>query len=343
MLKKIKEWLEPKKKTKIGRPKLANRNVLKAAKIELAMAFVLIGITALSGTSVLTGKSPIELLSFGTASKVSGNFIIDAGGVNSVSSYKLNTNSTNGDIKLFVPDAERFFSLRIYYKKTDSSTSWTLAETRDYYYPEEAIVDAFWHLNKLKFIFRKLADYGPVTANKYRIMIRTLNSDGSFNKTLTNKNCTSEWTRSNFYCYKDVTIKKQTVLSKIRESNIVTLSEKTSGTVDLIISPTNTTKYMTIRKYVYNLRRKSWIKLADPNYPDVESLSLAAINSDTYDKGIDIGFYTTKTTKYRINVRLESKAGITDKNATMAACPSGWYKSSDRVWCYKYYTVGPKN
>lgn len=330
-----------KKEKKIGRPKLANKNILRSAKIELAMAFLLAGIMVLSGTSVLTGKSPIELLSFGAASKVSGNYIINPDNSNeSVTSYQLNLNSTNGDIKLFVPDAERFFSLRIYYKKTDSSTSWTLAEEYNYYGSDEAIFDAFWHINKLKFIFRKLADYGPSTANKYRIQIRTLTQNGLINNTLTKKNCKTGW-NYNGWCYKDVTIKKEKILSKIRESVIVEDSDKTFGSIDLIISPTNNTKYMTVRKYMFNLRRNSWIEIVDKYASSTESLSFATIMGSPYYKGIDVWFYATKTTKYRIFLRLESTKGVIDKNKTKAACPTGWGISSGG-WCYKTYNIGPK-
>lgn len=73
MFKKIKEWLKPKTKSKIGRPKLAGKELRKAAKLELVMAFALCGILVLSSASVLTGKSPIELLSFGAAGKASGS------------------------------------------------------------------------------------------------------------------------------------------------------------------------------------------------------------------------------------------------------------------------------
>ncbi len=62
MLKKIKEWLTPKQKNKIGRPKLAKKDLLKSVKIELIIAFVLCATLILSGTSVFTGKSPLELL-----------------------------------------------------------------------------------------------------------------------------------------------------------------------------------------------------------------------------------------------------------------------------------------
>lgn len=73
MFKKIRKWFKPKTKSKVGRPKLANKDLKKSAKLELAMAFVLCAILVLSGTSVLTGKSPLELLSFGVAGKASGS------------------------------------------------------------------------------------------------------------------------------------------------------------------------------------------------------------------------------------------------------------------------------
>ena len=62
MLKKIKEWLSSDYKNKVGRPKLATENLVKAAKIEAVLAFVLCMTLALSGAGVLTEKNPLELL-----------------------------------------------------------------------------------------------------------------------------------------------------------------------------------------------------------------------------------------------------------------------------------------
>gem|GEM_PF-6629755 len=101
MLKKLKKLFTPKMKTKKGRPKLAKKGLLKAAKIELSLAILLCLIVALSGTSVLIGRSPIELLSFGLASKASGNAIVGGGSVNlvcgnlgTIGSYKISSSST---------------------------------------------------------------------------------------------------------------------------------------------------------------------------------------------------------------------------------------------------------
>lgn len=62
MIKKIKEWLSSEYKSKVGRPKLANENLIKAAKMEAVLAFILCITLTLSGAGVLTGKSPLELL-----------------------------------------------------------------------------------------------------------------------------------------------------------------------------------------------------------------------------------------------------------------------------------------
>ncbi len=95
MLNKIKEWLKPKNKNKVGRPKLANKDTKKIVKIEIALAFVLCATLVLSGTSVLTGKSPIELLSFGMAGKASGRAYVDATEGDVPQEYKLTCNGVD--------------------------------------------------------------------------------------------------------------------------------------------------------------------------------------------------------------------------------------------------------
>lgn len=62
MIKRIKEWLSSEYKGKVGRPKLATENLIKAAKIEAVLAFVLCFTIALAGAGVLTQKNPLELL-----------------------------------------------------------------------------------------------------------------------------------------------------------------------------------------------------------------------------------------------------------------------------------------
>ncbi len=78
MLKKIKEWLEVKNsKNKVGRPKLAQKELKKSVKIEIALAFVLCATLVLSGTSALTGKSPLELLGLNGQNKFKGDVAVD--------------------------------------------------------------------------------------------------------------------------------------------------------------------------------------------------------------------------------------------------------------------------
>ena len=110
MFKKMRKWFTPKLKSKIGRPKLAKKGVLKAAKIELVMAFLLCATFALAGTSTLTGRSPLELLSFGLASKASGgtysvpsktyNLVCNNKqiGTYTIQNYTTNNNQGNGGI-----------------------------------------------------------------------------------------------------------------------------------------------------------------------------------------------------------------------------------------------------
>lgn len=101
MFKRMRKWFTHKTKTKVGRPKLAKKGVLKAAKIEVALAFLLVATVALAGTSTLTGRSPLELLSFGLASKASGNAIVGGGSVKfvcgslgEIGTYKISSSST---------------------------------------------------------------------------------------------------------------------------------------------------------------------------------------------------------------------------------------------------------
>ncbi len=73
MIKKVKEWLEIRKaKNKVGRPKLVTKDTLKAVKIELSLAFVFCAILLLFGTSIITSKSPLELLGINSKEEFAG-------------------------------------------------------------------------------------------------------------------------------------------------------------------------------------------------------------------------------------------------------------------------------
>ncbi|HOZ53713.1 MAG TPA: hypothetical protein PKY25_00005 [Bacilli bacterium] len=333
-----------KEKYSVGRPKLAATKVLKAAKVEIVLAFILCATFALSGGSALTGKSPIELLSFGQSDKASGNLVIGSDSA-STSAYTFTLDTNNGDMRIFVPNADEYLTYQLYYKETNSSTTWKLAEKENI---EPYVFDYFHHVNNRKYFFRKLANFGPITANKYRVFIRSLYSTGSVNKTNTRKYCKTGWTYNSntYYCYKDITINKKAILSKIRVSSNYYYED-----LEISISPTYNGKYITARKYKYNTSTKKWVIQPQTFYLNssntnrsYESLSVSVINSgsnNNYYKEVGNGYNidTTVRGKYRINVRLESSPGVTDKTATMNACPTGWLKYSDRSWCYKYYEI----
>lgn len=118
MIKKIKEWFTPKQKNKVGRPKLAKKELMKAVKIELVMAFVLCATLVFSGTSFLTGKSPLELLGLNNQNNFFGSvtyasitaktdqFVVADG-----------TNSQNVCHRIYVPtDAGKNWRMHVYYK-----------------------------------------------------------------------------------------------------------------------------------------------------------------------------------------------------------------------------------
>ncbi len=128
MFNKIKNWLKPDENYQVGRPKIAEQKLKKTVKIEIALAFVLCATLVLSGTSALTGKSPIELLSFGSAGKASGNVegktIGKASGTyalkcgsKTIGSYQLyytNANALGGKVKV---DRQDKFSTWSRYQK----------------------------------------------------------------------------------------------------------------------------------------------------------------------------------------------------------------------------------
>ncbi len=60
-------------KNKVGRPKLANEDLIKAAKIEAVMAFILCATLVLAGAGILTNRNPLELLGISGQSKLSGD------------------------------------------------------------------------------------------------------------------------------------------------------------------------------------------------------------------------------------------------------------------------------
>lgn len=118
MIKKIKEWFTPKQKKKLGRPKLARKDLLKSAKIELVMTFLLLATFAFAGTSTLTGKSPLELLglnnqdsyfgsvTYATVTAKADQFVVADG-----------TNSQNVCHRIYVPtNAGRNWRMHVYYK-----------------------------------------------------------------------------------------------------------------------------------------------------------------------------------------------------------------------------------
>lgn len=139
MLKKLKKMFTPKIKSKVGRPKLAKKDLLKSVKIELVMAFVLCATLVLSGTSVLTGKSPLELLSFGAADKAKGSIVdgeisetypVSCNGIN-YGKYRIRyyNKGTSGPINNLIVTAngERIYS--VYYT---TSPTWVKSPTFRY-------------------------------------------------------------------------------------------------------------------------------------------------------------------------------------------------------------------
>ncbi|HOZ53825.1 MAG TPA: Ig-like domain-containing protein [Bacilli bacterium] len=124
MIKKIKEWLTPKEKNKIGRPKLARKELIKAVKVEIVMAFVLCATLVLSGTSFLTGKSPLELLGLNNQNKYFGSVTYQA-----VTAKKDRfvvadgTNTQNVCHKIYIPtNTGKNWRIHVYYKKTGASS-----------------------------------------------------------------------------------------------------------------------------------------------------------------------------------------------------------------------------
>ncbi|HOZ54096.1 MAG TPA: hypothetical protein PKY25_02070 [Bacilli bacterium] len=75
MIKKIRKWLSANRKNKVGRPKLATDKLIRAAKMEAVLAFVLCSVLVLSGAGVLTNKNPLALLGLTGQSKLSGDVI----------------------------------------------------------------------------------------------------------------------------------------------------------------------------------------------------------------------------------------------------------------------------
>ncbi len=120
MFNKIKNWLKPDENYQVGRPKIAEKSLKKSVKIEIALAFVLCATLVLSGTSLLTGKSPLELIGVGNQIKFSGaitqlddRFVVEKS-INSSICYRI-----------YMPkNAGKNWRIHVYYKKsTDSSFS----------------------------------------------------------------------------------------------------------------------------------------------------------------------------------------------------------------------------
>ncbi|HOZ54175.1 MAG TPA: hypothetical protein PKY25_02485 [Bacilli bacterium] len=104
-----------KDKYKVGRPKLAKRTLLKAAKIELALALVLCATMILSSISVLTGRSPLDLI----YSTIKENF---AGAVQLDRQFVIEPQPGGLCYKIYLPkEAGKNWRIHIFYKNSNKS------------------------------------------------------------------------------------------------------------------------------------------------------------------------------------------------------------------------------
>lgn len=113
MINKIKELLKPKLDYSVGRPKLAENSFIKAVKLELVLAIVLCVTLVLSGTSVLSGKTPLELIGISTAEKYSGAIQLN-------NKFVVERQQNSMCFKVFIPRrAEKNWRIHVYYKNSN--------------------------------------------------------------------------------------------------------------------------------------------------------------------------------------------------------------------------------
>lgn len=62
-------------KAKVGRPKLAEPELIKKAWCQIAVSLLFVFVFVISGMSTLTSKTPLQLLTFTKTDKLQGNVI----------------------------------------------------------------------------------------------------------------------------------------------------------------------------------------------------------------------------------------------------------------------------
>ncbi|HOZ54042.1 MAG TPA: hypothetical protein PKY25_01765 [Bacilli bacterium] len=240
MIRKIKEWFTPKGKNKVGRPKLAKKELMKTVKIELAMAFVLCATLLFSFTSVLTGKSPLELLGLSDQNKYFGSV-----------TYQAVTAKTNQFVaadgidtqnvchKIYIPtNAGKNWRIHVYYKPYNQNYFSGIVSSTYYQYTNDKSKEVCFKKQK---------------SNKetYRILVKwTTNTSSDIAKGTNGSWKPTGWSyKSDIgWAYKDYTIdwSKVTVSNTTTTTKKVTTSNSTLGTYKVTITPTPTTAIKTV-------------------------------------------------------------------------------------------------